>query len=598
MKKKSTLPLILLAALAMGYLLATIVLNQFLSEERLRLMLIEPVEDQLGRQLEIGAIDVSFFSGINITDIMVHGQEPAEDFLSIAAFRLDFQLLPLLRKKLVLTEIVIDQPSLKLSRNAKGVYNFADLSLKPKKIEKEIPPPEEQTVEPLPLTLIFERIAVNHASLTFTDQTGELPGIIDSQGDLTMRLTLGRNLAESSFQGSLDLIANADYHGHKPVLIMTCSFNEQQIGFKGDLSLDFEKLFFNGQLTGLPGNPDLILDLRSNSLDLARLAELKAATGKKPPAPVVTTVAEQPTGEPGQTAPPAAAGKFGAHGQISVGNLQHGKTTIRNLNLAYGFKDKRLALDDLNFVLFEGTVNGRLLADFNGPAPDFQGEIATANLLIAELMVSLGKPAAYLSGALSADLAFEGAGRDWPEIRNRLNGDGRFSLVKGGVAGSPYSQALASLLDIPELNELGFDELAGTLKITDGRISLLSTMSSPEFDLQTKGSAGLDGTLDLPLTIQLSPENSQRLLTKSKYTGYLADQSGRTTLNLKLTGTVNQPQLALDSSSTGEQAKKILEKKAREELGRAINKQLGGDEATRKSTEELSERFLKQLLGN
>jgi hypothetical protein len=273
---------------------------------------------------------------------------------------------------------------------------------------------------------------------------------------------------------------------------------------------------------------------------------------------------------------------------------------LQKLNLNYAFKDRQLAFNEINFEVFGGKVTGQLQADMSRPVPDFQGKIKAGNLRMAEAMASLDKPAGYLDGELAAELAFQGDGQSWPVIRKTLDGDGEFSLSKGGLADSPYSRALANILEIPELNDLRFDELAGVVKIAEGRIALLCTMTSAEFDLQAKGRAGLDGSFDLPLTIQLSPENSQRLQEKSKYAGYLTDQSGRATLNLKLTGTVDQPQLALDSSGTGQQVKTILEKEASEELSRAITNQLGGagNEQANDLVEELSNRFLKQLLDN
>jgi uncharacterized protein involved in outer membrane biogenesis len=593
MKKKPTLPLLLITVLALSYLIPTLLLNQFLSEERLRLMLVEPAEAQLDRKIDIGSIKVSLFSGINLDNITIHGKNPEEDFLSIATFRLTYQFLPLLQKRLVITKILIDQPTIRLARNAKGVFNFADLSLKPKKIEKENLPPEEQAVEPLPLTLVFDKITINDANLTFVDQTGELPEIISSKGDLVFSLNLADKLAESSYQGNLRLIVNASITGHQPVLIMNCDFNEKQAGFSGDLTVEFQKVLFDGLLTNLRTDPDLTLNLQSSSLDLVKLAGLKPAAGPAQPIP--------PGDEAAQPAPSAAEpGKFSAHGQIAVGNLTHGKLALQKLNLNYAFKDRQLAFNEINFEVFGGKVTGQLQADISRPVPDFQGKIKVGNLRMAEAMASLDKPAGYLDGELSAELAFQGDGHSWPVIRKTLDGDGEFSLIKGGLADSPYSRALANILEIPELNDLSFDELAGVVKIAEGRIALLCTMTSAEFDLQAKGRAGLDGSFDLPLTIQLSPENSQRLQEKSKYAGYLTDQSGRTTLNLKLTGTVGQPQLALDSSGTGQQVKTILEKEASEELSRAITNQLGdaGNEQANDLVEELSNRFLKQLLDN
>ncbi len=556
MKNKLTLTIILIAALGLGIMIATLVLNQLLSEERLRIMLIEPAEAQLGRKIDIGAINVSLFSGINIDNITVHGKTPGKNFLTIATFRLNYQLLPLLQKQLVITEILIDHPTLNLARNSEGVFNFADLSMTPKKIEKENLPPEEQPIEPLPLTLIFNKITVNNADLTFTDQTGKLPEILSTNGNLNLSLTLADKLAESSYQGTLDLILNAAYPGHKPVLIMNCDFNQEQASFKGDLNVEFERFFYNGVLTNPLTDPDLTLNVQSPSLDLAKLVsldpeakEVKPAKANAESAPSVSADAEPipstsasadaepapsaPTdAEPAPLAPidaepaPSApsTNKFRTHGQIAIASLKHGELAFHNLNLNYVFKDQQLALNDVTFDIFGGQVTSQLMADLSRSGPDFQGKIKAEKLRMTEAMASLGKPAGYLSGELSADIAFHGAGRSWPIIRNTLAGEGKFSLIKGGLANSPYSQALATVLDLPELNDLHFEYLDGTVKISGGRIALLCTMSSPEFDLQGKGSTGLDGSLDLPLTLQLSQENSSRLKEKSKYTGYLADE--------------------------------------------------------------------------
>jgi|GEM_PF-5597234 len=594
MKKKLTLPLLLIAILGLGFLIANLALNYFLSEERLRVMLIEPAEAQLGRKVDIDSINVSLFSGITIDKIAIHGKEPGEKFLSIDAFRLTYQLIPLLQKRLVITEILIDQPTINLTRNAMGVFNFADLSLESKNIEPENLPPEEQAIEPLPLTLVFDKITVNNANLTFTDQTGELPEIISSKGDLNLSLALADKPAESTYQGTLNLIVNASYTGYKPVLIMNCDFNQEQTSFKGDLNVEFQRLFFNGRLTNLLTDPDLTLNIQSPSLDLAKLVILNPDSKKDMPAPVGA--------EPTPAANPSAedTSRFSAHGQIAIASLQDGKLSLQKLNLSYTFKDRQLALNNINFEIFGGKVTSQLQADVSQPEPDFQGEIKAGKLQMDEAMASLDKPAGYLSGDLAAELVFQGSGRSWPVVRNTLEGDGKFSLVKGGLANSPYSQALATILDIPELNDLTFDELAGSLKISKGKIVLLCNMSSQALDLQSKGSVGLDGALDLPLIIQLSRQNSQHLLEKSKFAGYLADESGRTTLNLKLSGTAGQPRLALDSSGTGQQVKKVLGRKAGEELGRVITKQLGGpgNEQQKGAAEDLSNRLLKQMLDN
>lgn len=591
MRRKIQITVVILGIMGAVYLVASLTLSNYLSQERLRIMLVEPVEDQLGRKIEIGSIKISLFSGIDIKDIVVKEKNPAQEFASIGNFRLQYELLPLLKKRLVINEVLIDKPSIKISRNARGIFNFADLSLKPKKIQKEVPPPELQTVEPLPLTLIFDQIRINDLNLTFTDQTGELPAITSTDGDLDLAVTLGKTLAEARYKGTLELIVTTEFNGSKPVLLLKSEVSDRLLAFRGELNVEFDRLLFSGQLANQLTAPDLTLDLHGATLDLEKLAGLKPVGHRQDgqPAPVA----------PPPPAPQADAKKFRAHGQISLSEVHRGKLALKNLNLNYTFADNVLEVTDLNAGLFGGSLSGKAGLQLGRPAPAFRGQLKADKLQMAAAMEALGKPKGYLAGELSADFSGRGAGSGWPAIRTSLDGQGRFSVVKGGLASSPISQALATLLGIPELNNLRFDKLTGTVQVAGGRAALDCSLFSKLLDMQTQGNAGLDGSLDLPLVLQLSPEYSRRLQGKASFTRYLADPSGRTTLNLKLKGTVDHPNLSLSSEGAGKQLKSALGKKAGEELSRSLSKKLGGlDSQNQQAVGETAAQLLNKLLGN
>jgi uncharacterized protein involved in outer membrane biogenesis len=590
MKGKLPIIVIIIGLIGATYIILNLTLSNLLSQERLRVMLVEPVEDQLGRKIEIGSIKVSLFSGIEITDIVVKEKNPAQEFASIANFRLKYELLPLLEKRLVIREVLIDKPTIKISRNEQGVFNFADLSLKPRKIQKEIPPPELQTAKPLPLVLIFDQIRINDLNLNFTDQTGALPAITSTDGDLALAVTLGKTLADARYSGTLELLVNTEFQGSKPVLLIKSAVSDQLITFRGEVTVELDKLIFSGQLVNQLTAPDLTLDLQGATLDLEKLAGLKP-TGQRR--------SIQPAAAPTPSAPQVTPKEFHAHGKISVNTLRRGTLTLQNLNLHYSFADNRLELSDLSAGLFEGTISGKGDLDLGAPAPAFQGQLKADKLQMAAAMESLGKPKGYLTGELGGNFSGRGSGSGWPVIRERLEGQGQFAISQGGLASSPISQALAALLGIPELDNLRFDRLAGNVKIAGGRVALDANLSSRPMTAQTVGSAGLDGSLDLPLLLQLSPEYSQRLQERAAFARYLADASGRTTLNLKLKGTVDRPELSLNGEGAAGQVKRVLEKKAGEELSRALSKKLGGlDSQSQDAIGEKTDRLLKKLLGN
>ncbi len=636
MKKQLTWPLFLALALLVVYAITTVLLHQFLSGDRLRLMLVEPVEARLGRQIEIGSIKVSLFSGIDITHIKVHGLKADEDFISIANFRLVYKLLPLLENKLVITEAAIDRPSLNISRNRQGAYNFADIVKAPENTPKDVPPPDQQTVEPIPLSLAFDKITISGINLTFRDQTGALPDIDSSTGNLSLAVTLAPKLVDSQYHGTLNLIVNSEYKGHKPVLILDSNINDQEINFKGNLSVEFQKLYLRGKLTKPLSTPDLTLDVQSNSLDLEKLAPVPAnpvsdepaatdldtatpqedatpdqnqreAASAPQPATDATTAPAAPAASAASTAPAAPAdlpGNFLLHGNINIAELHSGHFAAQKINLEYAFDNRTLTLDKITATLYSGELNGRLTAGLGQPAPQLQGNVEITGMRLGDAMAALGKPAGYLSGSLSADLTFQGAGQEWPAIRDTLSGEGKFSLVKGGLAGFPFSQALATILEMPKLNDLQFAELAGNLEIAKGRVAILANLSSEALDLHTQGSVGLDGSVDLPLIVMLSKENSQRLQGIPKFAGYPIDENGRTTLNLKMSGTFDHPELALAAVPSPPPAKKMLKNEAGaagHEAGAAVSRNIDkeidnrSDARDRETVKELSDHILKQL---
>jgi len=586
---RNRLPFILglTAFLAVCYLIANLTLKNLLSEERLRIMLVEPVQEQLGRQLEIGSINVSLFSGIDLNGIVVKEKNPAQDFVTIGTFRIKYELLPLLEKRLVIKEVLIDKPTVRIAKDALGNFNFADISLKPKTTVKEVLPPDQQPAAPLPVTLIFDQIRINDLNLTFTDQTGKLPTITSTNGDLSFAVTLGKTLPEARYQGTMELVVNSEYQAHRPVLLLKGDFDNQLINFRGELNAELDKLSFDGKIANLQSSPDLTLNMQGANFSLDNLIGAKPGNGKtatKPAPPQVTTTTTNPTSP-----------KFSAHGKIAINELRHDKLALQKLNLTYSFADNVLEISDLTAGLFEGSISGKAGFDLSRPTPAFRGQLKADKLQMAAAMEALDKPKGYLTGELSADFSGRGAGTGWPEMRNDLDGQGKFVIVKGGLSSSPISKALASLLGIAELDNLKFDKLTGSVKIAGGQAALDASLSSRPLSLKSKGNIGLDGSLDLPLLLQLSPEYSQRLQERAAFARYLADPSGRTTLTLKLKGTVDQPDLSLSGEGAGNQLKNTLESRASEELNRALSKKMGGAD---NQNQAAAGQLLNKLLGN
>jgi len=109
---------------------------------------------------------------LQFTNLVVREKDGSENLLVIknAFFRVN--LIPLLRNKLVLREIIFDQPRLLLKRDSAGVLNIDDL-LKGEK--KETP-------------LEFRRLTIRQGLVIFEDQAAGEGGLLTSLGNLYCRI--------------------------------------------------------------------------------------------------------------------------------------------------------------------------------------------------------------------------------------------------------------------------------------------------------------------------------------------------------------------------------------------------------------------------
>jgi hypothetical protein len=164
-------------------------------------------------------------------------------------------------------------------------------------------------------------------------------------------------------------------------------------------------------------------------------------------------------------------------------------------------------------------------------------------------------------------MAFSGAGTTWQQISKVLTADGSFTLTDGTIKGTPVSLSIANLLGLQELNNISYQNISGTFTIVEGgKVKVKTNLQSAVLDAETEGIIGLDGSLDLPLTIHLSPALADKLRSRASYTKYLTDDQGATTLHLKLTGDLKNPQPTLDMKGVQDQVQKSLQKEVLKQL--------------------------------
>ncbi|RKX60220.1 MAG: hypothetical protein DRP37_05530 [Thermodesulfobacteriota bacterium] len=544
----------------------------YLTEDRVKALVIPPAEKALGRTVQIGEIDVSLFSGITVKDFTVKETDGHTVFVSTKEFVLRYDLLPLLQKKIVVSKVRLDALYVRVFRDKDGQFNFETLAvLAAAELEKPVPANTGKPVSAaLPLALTVNKVIVDKAHLVVRDALEEIPDA-DVKADLKVSLNLGRDLASLRYQGDLRFEADAEYGELRPHVFGKSYFDQDRLGYTVDVSLEKEQVRLSGEVKNYAKVPDIRLDIVSDAINidylLALAAGLPAASQKVGKGPSKDKKTTSPSAS-GAALPPG----FKAAGEIKIGQTLYKGLEVKDFLLEYGLDKGILTVKDLSSKVADGQVRSKIKADLNKPGLSYDGQLEVESVKVEQLLACLAPEVKdMIFGALQSHLTFSGAGTEWPKLRNALIVDGTYGLHDGRVSNTPVTVAVAKLLGLDELNNMSFEDLDGSLHIIKGQVALKTRMTGKDVNAQAKGTVGLDGKLDLPVTLRFSPELSEKLKKRASVAKYLADETGETEIRLKLAGTVTRPYPTLDTAGVQKKVKETVRKKAVEELGTALS---------------------------
>ncbi len=572
----------------------------YLTEERLQAMIIPPAQEALGRDVSIGTIDVSLLKGISVNNVTIKEADGSTDFLSVGSFVLRYNLMPLLQKELVVSEISLENPTIEVSRDKNGVFNFSSLALLAKDPQATAPKKEESAVGAeavaLPVALTVDTISVKNARFRFSDAMEELP-TLDGKADLTLGVH-GLSLADLQLQGKANFAVDALLKELKSVINGTLEFSETNGVCNIDVEVQGEKMHleaiaknfmkelnFEVNVTSKQLNVDKLLALPAilaGEADVQKTEKAAAAASSQPPAPIADSL------------PPGLL----AHGVVKVDKALYEKLILENFQLAYRLENNIFTIKDLNGHTAGGEIKTDMEVDLNEPDLNYKGNVAVNSVAMDQLQAALFPHVpTRLAGNFSTGLDFSGSGMTWPVMRDRLSATGDFSFVDGQITNSEIAASVAKTLGLDQLKDVVFNDFSGNLKVSEGDVMQETSFDGRDFDMTSAGRIGLDSTLDLPLHLILSPELSERLKKKISLAKHLTDDKGQTNLQMQVTGTFADPQVALDMRAAEKEIKKTLVDKAFKELDRHSEKDGEKDASGQESEPSLEDTGKKLLKG-
>ncbi|MFP3981078.1 MAG: AsmA family protein, partial [Desulfobacterales bacterium] len=190
----------------------------FISPERIRRTVVPLAEKSLDRKVEIGDIRIRLFSGVSIENLQVRMREGDARFVSAESLVLRYQLLPLLKKQVVIDEVLLKNPTIHVIRNADGSFNFSDLLKNKQETAAAAEKPDlAQAGKGPAVNLLVSTVKISDGQLEFTDRTvGAEPfeyrasGLMGSAKDISLEkafafdMTARLNDADFSVSGTFN----------------------------------------------------------------------------------------------------------------------------------------------------------------------------------------------------------------------------------------------------------------------------------------------------------------------------------------------------------------------------------------------------------
>ncbi len=202
--------LVLLVIFCAGiYLLA----RHYLTQERIKALLEPPLERATGLQVDLGEIKQQGFSRVSIQQVIFQDPSTHQKVFTVDKINLSLRLFPLLKGKLVVANLEFLHPSILVIRGKDGRINLEHYLLRTEKQtskSSEAPAVKAKASSQARWALIFQRLTVKGATVTFRDKLGELPPV-ETQFSLDVALRLQGTQLSFSGAGLVSHISLADY---------------------------------------------------------------------------------------------------------------------------------------------------------------------------------------------------------------------------------------------------------------------------------------------------------------------------------------------------------------------------------------------------
>ena len=248
--------------------IASIGVKIFFTKEKLTAMIKPRIEAAVQREVEIQDVSISILGGLgaDVEGVKIHNLQgfTEKELFEFKTLSIRVKFWPLLRKRIEIQKLILDQPIIALEKNKEGISNIDDLI----KEEGEIR---------IPL-IPFDRMEIKSGQLTFLDQA-KPARILLSQIDQEAKFSVDEKMQNGKALGKISVAQiDLDFPDlKKDIPELTFSLeHELNYNFAGDslameqvkISLGKASLELKGQIRGLTTAPVADISLSSDKVKI------------------------------------------------------------------------------------------------------------------------------------------------------------------------------------------------------------------------------------------------------------------------------------------------------------------------------------------
>jgi vacuolar-type H+-ATPase subunit H len=254
-------------------------------------------------------------------------------------------------------------------------------------------------------------------------------------------------------------------------------------------------------------------------------------------------------------------------------------------------RDKAVVLNKLRMDILEGTANLSGKFDTKNPEePTAEVDFAVTNIDIQkaystfEIMEKLLPVAEKTQGTFSTTLSLNTLlDNELNPVYNSMNGGGKLNTSSITIENLNTLSKLADLIKMPDLKRLKSGPINLSYEFIDGRVQVQPfDFNYQDMKANLGGSTGFDQSIDYDMKLTVPREKFggqanavlDNLISQANTAGANFSVGETIDLNIKIGGTLTNPQLKTGVPGSSGNMKEDLKKKAKEEIEKEIKKEI------------------------